>query len=439
MLAVGANGTAIMAALPSMRTELVLSSAGVEWAVNAYLVVSAAFIVLGGQAADRFGARMASMVGLALFAVASCIIAAAGTQAVLLAGRALQGFAAAFAVPSTLAAVDTRAPPERRAGAIAAWTGFLMLGFSIGPLLGGALTHFTSWRVIFWLNVLLMSTAMAGLASAGTATTGAHATQDRRADWLGFVLLATFMVSLVFALHALPHARTAPLPVVGPFVLAAAAFLLLLTVESRAKAPLVDLSFFARRSFVMGVAIGSLSMFSIMSLVALFQSLCAERGRIGPHGAGGRRRPAAAERGPACTRLVGFRHGGTSRAAQRHDRRHGADCDRQRHHRRGHHRGRNGRPGNRICCDGRRSGPALRPGAAAGAVGAFARASGTGFRHRQRQHLSWWQRWRCRRRHCLRAGRISRRADDDCACRRHRRRPQPLDWRDGIGMFSRQT
>src|SRR5215469_18679588 len=135
MLAVGANSTAIMAALPSMRTELALSSAGVEWAVNAYLVVSAAFIVLGGQAADRFGARMASMVGLALFAVASCIIAAAGTQAVLLAGRALQGFAAAFAVPSTLAAVDTSAGPDRRAAAIGAWTGFLMLGFSIGPLL----------------------------------------------------------------------------------------------------------------------------------------------------------------------------------------------------------------------------------------------------------------------------------------------------------------
>ena len=49
MLAVGANSTAIMAALPSMRTELGLSSAGVEWAVNAYLVVSAAFIVLAAR------------------------------------------------------------------------------------------------------------------------------------------------------------------------------------------------------------------------------------------------------------------------------------------------------------------------------------------------------------------------------------------------------
>ena len=113
MLAVGANSTAIMAALPDMRTELSLSSAGVEWAVNAYLVVSAAFIVLGGQAADRFGARLASMVGLALFGVASCIIASAGTQTALLAGRALQGLAAAFAVPSTW----LRSTPARRRSA----------------------------------------------------------------------------------------------------------------------------------------------------------------------------------------------------------------------------------------------------------------------------------------------------------------------------------
>ena len=212
MLAVGANSTAIMAALPNMRIELSLSPAGVEWAVNAYLVVSAAFIVLGGQAADRFGARLASMVGLALFGVASCIIATAGTQAALLAGRALQGLAAAFAVPSTLAAVDTSAAPERRAAAIGAWTGFLMLGFSIGPLLGGALTHVTGWRVIFWLNVPLMLTAIAGLASAGSATARASGTQSRRADWIGFVLLATLMVSLVFALHALPHATSGAAP-----------------------------------------------------------------------------------------------------------------------------------------------------------------------------------------------------------------------------------
>ena len=270
MFAVGANSTAIMAALPNMRTELSLSPAGVEWAVNAYLVVSAAFIVLGGRAADRFGARLAAMAGLALFGGASCIIATAGTEAALLAGRALQGFAAAFAVPSTLAAVDSNAPPERRAAAIGAWTGFLMFGFSVGPLLGGALTHVTGWRVIFWLDLPLMLTAVAGLASAGSLTARGHGTHRQRADWLGFVLLATLMVSLVFALHALPHATAAPLPVVGPLILASTALVLLLKVESRVASPLVDLSFFARRGFVMGVVIGSLAMFSIMSLLLYF-------------------------------------------------------------------------------------------------------------------------------------------------------------------------
>jgi MFS family permease len=282
MLAVGANSTAIMAALPSMRTELALSAAGVEWAVNAYLVVSAAFIVLGGQAADRLGARLASIIGVALFAVASCIIAVAGTQVELLGGRALQGFAAAFAVPSTLAAVDTSAAPERRAAAIGAWTGFLMLGFSIGPLLGGALTHFTGWRVIFWLNVLFMLTAIGGMTSAGLATAAhAHGTRSRRTDWIGFVLLATLMVSLVYALHALPHALTAPLPVIGSFVVAAAALVLLLSVESRIKAPLVDLGFFKQRGFVMGLVIGSLAMFSIMSLLLYFNLYAQSREGLG--------------------------------------------------------------------------------------------------------------------------------------------------------------
>jgi MFS family permease len=245
----------------------------VQWAVNAYLVVSAAFIVLGGQAADRFGARAASQAGLVLFAVASCIIATTGSEAVLLAGRALQGLAAAFAVPCTLAAVHGAAAPERRAGAIGAWTGFLMLGFSIGPLLGGALTHFTGWRAIFWLNVLLMLVAGLGLAVAGRAQ--AANAPARRTDWAGFVLLAAFMVALVFGLHALPQVRSAPAAAAGPLALAAIAFALLLRVEARSTAPMLDLSFFARRDFVMGLTIGALAMFSIMSLL-LYYNLFAQ-------------------------------------------------------------------------------------------------------------------------------------------------------------------
>jgi len=270
MLGVGANSTAIMAALPAVQAELSLSANGVQWAVNAYLVVSAAAIVLGGQAADRFGARLISMAGLALFALASCTIALAGSQAALFAGRAVQGLAAALAVPSTLAAVDASAPAERRAAATGAWTGFLMLGFSIGPLLGGALAHFAGWRMIFWLNVPLMLSAVAGLAYAGVAIDRDRPRQSHPADWTGFALLATFMVALVFALHEVPRARTAPVAVIVPFVVATVAFCLLIVVELRVKAPLIDLGFFTRRAFVTGVAIGALSMFSIMGLLLYF-------------------------------------------------------------------------------------------------------------------------------------------------------------------------
>ena len=281
MLAVGANSTAIMAALPLMQAELSLTAAGVQWAVNAYLVMSAAFVVLGGKAADRFDARLTSMAGLALFGAASLIIAVADSQTALLAGRVLQGLAAAFAVPGTLAVINAGSSPESRGATIGAWTGFLMLGFSIGPLFGGSLTHVAGWRVIFWLDAPLVLVAVAGLASAGTAAAQSVRERAGHDDWAGFVLLATFMVALVFGLHALPHAGTAPLSAIGPFALAVAALVLLLVVEARAKAPLVDLGFFARRGFVIGTAIGAVSMFCIMSLLLYFNLYAQSREGLG--------------------------------------------------------------------------------------------------------------------------------------------------------------
>ncbi|TMH30635.1 MAG: MFS transporter [Betaproteobacteria bacterium] len=195
MLAVGANGTAIMAALPTMRTELSLDPAGVQWAINAYLVVSAACIVIGGAAADRFGARRVAMFGLALFAIASSIIAIASDEPTLGTAKAAASPCSARPTSNTLTAVGISAPSDQRGAAIAAWSGFLMLGFSVGPLIGGALTHLAGWRLIFWLNVVLMLAAIGGLVLAGPAPPRPDRTQRRPADWLGFVLLATLHFS----------------------------------------------------------------------------------------------------------------------------------------------------------------------------------------------------------------------------------------------------
>ena len=431
-LAVGANSTAIMAALPSMQMELSLSSAGVQWAVNAYLVASAACIVLGGRAADQVGARFASMVGLALFAVASCIIALAGIQATLLAGRALQGFAAAFAVPCTLAAVNASVAPPRRAAAIAAWTGFLMLGFSIGPLVGGALTLVAGWRAIFWLNALLMLAAIAGLAPASLAVTHPDGKRGQAVDWIGFILLATFMVALVFGLHALPEARAAPLPVFGPLALAAVAFVLLLSVEARVEEPLVDLNFFSRREFVMGLTMGSLSMFSIMSLLLYFNLYAQSPGGLGLTAleAGASLLPLSAALltlallASAVVARVGLRNAATGGMALM-----AIACAIVG---RGRFRRRADPAGDWVLSDGRGSCPALCLGAATGALGAFLDANGTGVGHYQRLHLSWRQLRRGRRRHGLRARWFCRGPGDDCARRHDRRRAWALNSKDRI-------
>jgi MFS family permease len=266
MLAVGENSTAIMAALPAMTAELKLEAATVEWIVNAYLLASAVFIVLGGEAADRFGAARSSAAGIALFALASLIIALAPDGRTLVAARALQGIGAAFAVPGTLAAVTHEFPESDHPRAIGAWTGFLMLGFSIGPLIGGVLTHYAGWRTVFWLNLLLM--APAGLALWLRPRTASARTD--RVDWLGLALLAVFMVALVQGLHGVAHLESAPAAVIVPLVLAVVAFAGLVRVETRRSAPLLDLGLFRDRNFSLACVLGFLLMGDIMATLLYY-------------------------------------------------------------------------------------------------------------------------------------------------------------------------
>src|SRR5262245_17887003 len=196
MLAIGDNSTAIMAALPDMSRELHLDHAAVQWVVNAYLLASASFIVLGGESADRFGARQASIAGIAVFGLASLVIALAPNGLAVLIGRALQGLGAAFAVAGTLAVVNAAAAPARRAAAISAGTGFIMLGFSLGPLVGGFLTHYAGWRMNFWLNLLLMALSAAGLLAMTATPSRRESSEERWPDWPGLVLLGGFMTAL---------------------------------------------------------------------------------------------------------------------------------------------------------------------------------------------------------------------------------------------------
>ena len=271
IFAIGENSTAIMAALPAMSRSLGLAPAVVEWTVNAYLLAAAAFIILGGRAADGFGPRCSSAAGIALFALASLIIALAPDGSLLVAARALQGLGAAFAVPGTLAAVTGAVPETQRPSVIGTWTGFLMLGFSIGPLLGGAVTHYAGWRINFWLNLLVMLPAVLMLLRASRS----EARRPNPVDWVGLLFLIVFMVMLIMGLHGLSTAAAAPWAAAIPLALAAAAFAALYLTETRHHRPLLDFALFANGNFALACLLAFLLMFDIMALL-LYYNLFAQ-------------------------------------------------------------------------------------------------------------------------------------------------------------------
>ena len=275
MLSVGDNSTAIMAALPTMRSDLQFGPTIVEWVVNAYLLAAAVFIILGGDAADRFGARVSSTIGVVLFALASLLIAVAPDGIVVVGARALQGLGAALAVAGTLAAVTEASAPSERASAIGGWTAFLMLGFSIGPLVGGLVTHYLGWRFNFWLNVVIMMPAAVILAMHRDGGAREQGAAGRTPDWLGLGLLALFMVTLIPGLQGLRTVAFAPLDAIVLIVAAACALVLLIRVETRRAAPLVDFALFAEPNFAFASALIFLLMFDIVTFL-LYYNLFAQ-------------------------------------------------------------------------------------------------------------------------------------------------------------------
>jgi EmrB/QacA subfamily drug resistance transporter len=141
-------------ALPAILDDLGFSTTGLQWVVNAYTLTFAGFLMLGGRASDLLGRRRVFLGGTALFVLASLTCAVAGSQAVLLGARALQGVGAAIISPASLAIIATSFTEGRdRNRALGVWGAMAGLGGSSGVLLGGALTQGVGWPAIFLINV----------------------------------------------------------------------------------------------------------------------------------------------------------------------------------------------------------------------------------------------------------------------------------------------
>ena len=149
------DGSIVSLALPSIGRDLDTGVVGLQWTVNAYTLTLAALILVGGSLGDRLGRRRVFIVGVAWFAVASVLCAAAPSIEVLIAARALQGVGGALLTPGSLAIISASIDPADRGRAIGVWSGFAGVTTAVGPLVGGWLVDVVGWRSVFWINVPL--------------------------------------------------------------------------------------------------------------------------------------------------------------------------------------------------------------------------------------------------------------------------------------------
>ncbi|MER5205255.1 MFS transporter [Streptomyces sp. NPDC002825] len=233
-------------ALPSMRADLGLSAAGLQWVISAYAIAFAGFMLLGGRAADLYGRKAMFLLGLGLFTAASVAggLAQEGWQ--LVAGRAVQGLGAAVLSPATLTLVTGAvAAGPARTRAIATWTAVGAAGGAAGGFVGGLLVDLLSWRWVLLVNVPIGALVLAGgvlwLREGRTGTA-------RRLDLPGAVLVTAGLATLAYGIVQTEEAGwTAPatlLTLLGGLVLLA----VFVTVEARTAAPLMPLKLFRTRA-----------------------------------------------------------------------------------------------------------------------------------------------------------------------------------------------
>src|ERR1700677_38403 len=181
--------TIVSIAAPQIQKHLGLSSTGVQWAINAYLMSLAALFAFGGRLADTVGHRRMVTLGVVVFATASafCGLTPKGgvAEAWIVAFRVLQGAGGAIMFPAALAIVVQTFALRERGKALALFFGIAGGLTAIGPVLGGFLTQWT-WRAIFWVNIPVALIALVLIYISKPVTDHKPA----RIDYRGLVLIA---------------------------------------------------------------------------------------------------------------------------------------------------------------------------------------------------------------------------------------------------------
>lgn len=271
-MAVLLDSTIVAVALASLAADLGATVTTIQWVTTAYLVAVGVCVPLAAWAQSRWGGRRLWLIGLVLFGVGSIAASLAGSVGLLIAARALQGVGGGVLMPlmSTLPMQSMRG---RVSGRMIAMVSLPMaVGPMLGPVLGGLILHWWSWRWLFWVNVPLM---VVGFVLARRALPHDDGVAARPLDVVGALLLPPGLVGVLYGLSRVPDeggfGHAAVLVPLGLGLVGVAGFVL--HALRRGESALVDLRLLGRRQVgasALVMALSGAGLFAGMLLLPMF-------------------------------------------------------------------------------------------------------------------------------------------------------------------------
>jgi len=241
---------------------------GLQWIVDAYVLLVAMLLLTGGVFADRFGRRRMFLAGVGVFTVASVLCSVAPSIDWLIAGRVAQGVGAAALSPASLALLAAAYPvPQERVRAIGLWAGLSGIGLAAGPLAGGVLVEAFGWPAIFLVNAPIGAFLLVGALRLLGESRNPNAPAI---DLPGTVLSVAGVGALTYGLiEGGAQGWTAP-PILGSFAAAVVILAVFVAVEARRPAPMLPLRLFRQRLFTVSTAAMVVVGFALMGSAFFF-------------------------------------------------------------------------------------------------------------------------------------------------------------------------
>jgi EmrB/QacA subfamily drug resistance transporter len=240
------DSTVVNVALAALQADMYATLVDVQWVVESYGLLLSALILVGGALGDSLGRRRMFQMGVVLFGVASAGCGFSTSIGALVIWRAVQGLAAAFMVPGSLAIISASFDEQSRGRAIGTWSGFTAITMALGPVLGGWLIEHASWHWVFFINLPLSALVIV--------ITLWHVPESRNPnsrniDWLGATTATLGLTALVYgfveaAAVGWDHPRVYGTLICGVLLIA-----LFVLIEMRVSTPMVPFELFRSSSF----------------------------------------------------------------------------------------------------------------------------------------------------------------------------------------------